>query len=224
MTEPRHRGSRGPLARYGLAIAAGGILLLGAGWALAALTKGASAAPRRVQPLVAVALPPPPPPPVATPPPPPPQEQKMVEQEKVEENEPKPEEAPKEAPAASTNIKGSGTDGFGLRGGAPSLGGEARRGGNSRWGWYAGQVQGRIASALRSHPRTRQGRFENLTVRIWADATGRITRASLGGSTGDAGLDAALRNEVLAGLQLAEAPPTGMPMPIVLRVNARRPN
>lgn len=226
MDEDRDKDTRGFGRRYGPILLGGVLLLAGAGWGLSTLAKGGGGGPRKPAPLVAITLPPPPPAvPTPPPPPPPPTEQKMVEQEKVEENEPKPDERPKEAPAASTGIKGSGTDAFGLRGGGSNgLGGEPRRGSNSKWGWYAGQVQGRIASALRSHARTRNSRFDGLTVRIWADNTGRVTRAALGSSSGDAALDAALRNEILTGLQLTEAPPAGMPMPIVLRVSARRPN
>jgi TonB family protein len=63
-----------------------------------------------------------------------------------------------------------------------------------------------------------------IEVRVWPDATGRITRAKLDRSTGDAALDAAIRDEALSGLQLQQPPPEGMPTPIVLRVSARRPN
>ena len=35
---------------------------------------------------------------------------------------------------------------------------------------------------------------------------------------------AAIKDEVLAGLQLREPPPEDMPVPIVMRLNARRPN
>ncbi len=61
-------------------------------------------------------------------------------------------------------------------------------------------------------------------MRVWADGTGRIVKATLAGSTGRADLDRALQNEILTGLQLESAPPEGMPMPIVMRISARRPN
>jgi hypothetical protein len=41
-------------------------------------------------------------------------------------------------------------------------------------------------------------------------------------STGDGKLDSALRDEVLQGLQLPEPPPADMPMPINLRLTARK--
>jgi periplasmic protein TonB len=62
----------------------------------------------------------------------------------------------------------------------------------------------------------------DLKVKIWADASGRISRAALAGSTGDPELDRALAQEVLTGLQLSEPPPGDMPMPIVMKITARR--
>ena len=80
-----------------------------------------------------------------------------------------------------------------------------------------------MSEALRRNPRTRGAKLR-IEVRIWPDATGRITRAQLSGSSGDPAVDAAIRDEVLTGLQLPEPPPQGMPSPIVLRVIAQRPN
>ena len=152
----------------------------------------------------------------------------MVEQTPINEPEPKPDETPKdEPPPLGTAIQGNGPpDGFGLSGsGNGMIGGNGNgRGsgrGGSKFGWYAGQVQTRIAEALRKNGRTRSADL-SIEVRIWADSNGRISRVSAG-STGDAGLDNAIRNEVLTGLQLQESPPQDMPMPIVLRLTARRP-
>jgi hypothetical protein len=61
-------------------------------------------------------------------------------------------------------------------------------------------------------------------VRVWPDSSGKIARVQVTGTTGDSALDNAIRNEVLSGLNLNEAPPEGMPVPIVLRLVARRPN
>ena len=177
--------------------------------------------------VVKIQLPPPPPPP---PPqtPPPPQEQKMIEQTPIE-HEDKPEPKPvDEPPSATTGVVGNGPpDGFGLgggRGGSGALGNRSNGAGNSKWGWYAGQVQTKIGEALRAHRKTRNASINGLQVRIWSDSTGRITRAQLANSTGDQAVDDAIKNEILGSLQLREAPPQGMPMPIVLRLNARRPN
>jgi TonB family protein len=170
----------------------------------------------------------PPPPPQSTPPPTPPpvieeKKEEMIEQDAVTEEDTKPEPQAAPAPDLGTGITGPGNDSFGLssRGGG-GIGGKSG-GSRSKWGWYAAQVQSGIADALRKNKRTRSANVR-VTVRVWPDASGRITRAKLGESTGDSALDAAITDEVLTGLQLQEAPPAGMPSPIVLRITARRPN
>jgi hypothetical protein len=151
----------------------------------------------------------------------------MVEQMPVDTNEAKPDDAPPApAPDLGTSITGpGGADGFGLGGnrGGGTVGVGGNRGRASRWGWYAAQVQSTIADALRKNPRTREASFR-IEVRVWPDLTGRVTRATLVGTTGDAAVDAAIQADVLTGLQLKEPPPPGLPLPIVLRLTARRPN
>jgi len=171
------------------------------------------------------AVTPPPPPPSKLPPPPMETEQKMIAQEPVNAVEAKPDEAPASAlPAVRTSLVGNGADGFGLRAGNSFFGGgngkTENRDNNSRWGWYATQVQSAISQALQSNNNTRIADFRSV-VQIWSDRTGRITRAHLAGSTGNGALDNAITNEVLAGLVLQEPPPDGMPMPIVLRLTVR---
>jgi periplasmic protein TonB len=190
--------------------------------------------------LIIVSLPPPSvaPPPLRPQPPtvPTESEQKMIVQEPVAETESKPDQAakseapPSDSPGLGTSIQGDGSaNGFGLQagnslgigtGGAGNASGSARR---SRWGWYAGQVQSAISQALQSDKTTRNADFR-IEARIWEDRTGRITRARIARSTGNAALDNAITNDVLVGLILQEPPPDGMPMPIMLRLTARRPN
>lgn len=94
-------------------------------------------------------------------------------------------------------------------------------GGGSRWGWYASIVQTQIEAALRANEKTRSA-VTQVQVRLWADGNGRISRVELASSTGNAELDAAIRNEVLGRLTLREPPPNDMPMPMVTRVTMRR--
>lgn len=149
----------------------------------------------------------------------------MIEQTPVE-NEPKPDAAPDEPPAVdlSTNVTGSGApDGFGLGRSTGSSTGRAGSGdARSRWGWYAGQVQSRLLDRLRNHPKLRSATLR-LEVRIWADASGRVTKSDLASTTGDPALDQALKTDVLQNFRFQEPPPAGMPMPIHLRIAARRP-
>jgi outer membrane biosynthesis protein TonB len=167
----------------------------------------------------------PPPPPLSPPKTPPPPEQKMVEQPPVNKSEEKPKESPKtpdRPPGPPGPVASGPPSDFGLGGGGGSDGGTGGDGG-SQYGWFAGQVQEAIAQALRKNAKTHDASL-HIKVRIWSDASGRITRALLGGSSGDPSVDDAIKNQVLTGLMLPEAPPTDMPMPIVLRVNAQRPN
>jgi periplasmic protein TonB len=222
--------------RYRFFIWAGGLIILIAPITLAIRTFTANQPPAKVQPVTFVKLLPPVPTP--TPPPPPqstPRPQEMIEQKQMMEPETKPmhpdekpkEENKKQAPPGplGVNAKGEGQgDAFGLVGrpGGNGLLNGGGGGSGSRFGWYAAQVQSRIEQALRDNNHTRSASIPGLRVRIWADNTGRVTRAQIIGSTGNSAIDSAITNEVLTGLQLQEPPPSDMPMPIVLRVTAHR--
>ncbi len=145
----------------------------------------------------------------------------MIEQAPVADNEEKKEEPPPEA-AVSTGIKGDGgPDAFGVsgKGNGSQIGGGGSGSSGSKYGWYAAQVQTSIADALRKNSKTRVASIKIL-VRVWPDVTGRITRVKAQ-KTNDPALDQAIA-DALTGLQLKEAPPAGMPAPIVMRISAQR--
>jgi hypothetical protein len=227
---------RGFLRRHGAALAGGVATLALMGLVVTLFWRQDEAPPpRQIREFTVVKIVQPPP---LQPAPPP--EQKMIEQPKMTEPPIKPEpdkpiEKPKELPKESkadepppgplsvaAKAEGPG-DLFNL-GGNPNgrglLGNDSGPGGGP-FGWYAAIVQQQIEAALRANPRTRSAVLE-VQVRLWADATGRITRVELAPSTGDAEIDAALRNEVLGGLVLREPPPKNMPMPVVARITERR--
>jgi periplasmic protein TonB len=190
--------------------------------------------PRQVREITIVNVVPPPPPP---PPPPMIEQPKIVDQPKMIDQEierEKPADKPKDEPVKdakneeppgplSLDAKAVGPgDLFNLGskpGGSPYGGG----GGGSRWGWYASIVQSQIETALRANSRTRNATMQ-VQIRLWADSSGHVNRIELASSTGDAELDAAIRNDVLGNLTLREPPPKDMPMPMVTRVTARRPS
>ena len=225
-------GQKGFIVRYrkplifGIVMAVGIVVISNAG------SGKRESTPRPPERMVSIQLPPPPLPPPPPPlklPPPPQVEQKMVEQAPVAEPEAKPDNQPAKVddpPALGTNISGNGpSDGFGLgnSGNAGLIGGNGKgTKANSRFGWYAGQIQTKIEEALRSNRKTRSANLR-IDVRIWPDATGHITRANLVSSTGDPAIDEAIKSEVLTGLQLKEPPPQGMPLPITIRITVRRP-
>ncbi|WP_024881695.1 MULTISPECIES: energy transducer TonB [unclassified Methylosinus] len=190
-------------------------------------------APRRIHELSIVNILQPPPPP----PPPPPPEQKMIEQTKVDQpefQEPKPVDEPQKAPIKdakndqppgplSLDAKAQGPGDLFNLGGKPGGNAYGGSGGGSGWGWYASMVQSQLRSALEAHKRTRKATMRG-NIRLWADQSGRVTRVQLNGTTGDAELDAVLRNEVFGNLTLREPPPKGMPMPMIIRITEQRPS
>lgn len=187
--------------------------------------KAPKKAPREER-IVMITPPPPPPPPLPPPPkvePPPPKDEEMVQQEEVPDDEPPPEAPAPEAPPAGidSNTGGKGPAIAGGNGGGNRIGGSGRKGGGSKWGYYAAKVQTTVKAALAGNPSTQKATF-SLQVRIWADSSGNITKAVLVGSSGNPAVDQAIRNQVLVGLQLPEPPPAAMPMPITLRIAARK--
>lgn len=151
----------------------------------------------------------------------------MVAQEEVLEEEAPPDDAPADDPAPDlgTGLVGDGPNGFGLTAGGGKGNGRGTiggKGGGSKYGWYAAKVQNTISSALRNNSTTRSATF-TLNVKIWADHSGRVTRAQLIDSTGRSDIDEIIRNQILVGIQLTDAPPDDMPMPINLRITARKP-
>lgn len=153
----------------------------------------------------------------------------MIEQDPVAADEPPPDDAPApDEPSADlgTGLVGDGDNGFGLTPGGGNRGGGNRqigaRAGGSRWGWYASRVQNTITQALGNHSATRNA-TPSIQVRIWADRNGRVTRAEITNSSGDRTLDEIIRNQILTGIVLSDPPPEDMPMPINLRINARKP-
>jgi len=207
-----------------------GLVILGAGVVFAArkLSENNQTEIRRDE-VVTLQLPPPTPPP--TPPPqqtptplPTPEEHEdkpMEAQQPVQEE--KKTEAPKEKPVSApaplgTSITGPGGGAdLGLANGLGGSGGGYGTGGGTKYGWYASEIQNKIADAVRNDPRMR-GTNMNVIVKIWPDATGRIVRAKVS-SAGNEALEAIVRDGILTGLQLPNPPPADMPLPIVMRLN-----
>ena len=228
------KSERTALLRYGAVVVVAALFLSGIIYFL--LGHDDMPPPRQVRDLtiVNVTLPPPPPPP----PPQPQPEQKMIEQPKMAEpefKEEKPVAKPKDEPAKdakndeppgplSLDAKPTGPGDLfnlgGKPGGSPYGGGG---GGGSRFGWYATIITSQIEAAIRANPKTRNMATQ-IQVRLWVDSSGHISRVVLTPSSGNAEVDAALRNEVIGSLTLREPPPKDMPMPVVTRVTARRPS
>ena len=218
------------LQKYRVKMIVAGVVVIGA---VAFVVVSPKEAPKKKSSVNMVNIMPPLPPPPPPPPPPkeqPPEPETVKEEKFVPEDAPKPEpvaQAPADAPMG-TNLQGDGPNAFGLGvgGGGGLIGGTGTGkggGGGSKYGAYAGQVQSSVAGALRNHKKTRSAALD-VKVRIWLDATGRVTRATVSGTSGKPDVDAAIRDEILTGLQLQNPPPDGMPMPVVMRLSAARPH
>jgi TonB family protein len=103
-------------------------------------------------------------------------------------------------------------DGSGVGGG----GGDAA----ARYAWYYGKMQPDVEAALRRNKRLNSASVR-IEARIWWDESGRITRVQAVRSSGDPSVDAALQDVV--GVSFRQTPPADLPMPFVVRINARRP-
>jgi protein TonB len=205
--------------RNWLALTVGAAVLAGGTSAAIALSSKGGAGNRKAENFTMVTIAPPPPVVLPPPPPPPPQEEEMIKAEEEKE-----EEAPAEDNSPSTGIVSNGpADGFGMK----STGGRGQKtmirpvSPVTVWTKYANGATSRIADAMRRHNRLKHSSM-SIRASVWIDSTGRIIRAETQ-STGDAALDAALRNDILNGMQLSGPPPEGMKMPVNLKLNARRP-
>jgi len=225
----KRKSSTSPLQR-GLMVAGGCVLVGGFVYLVSGKSDGdkrRAPAPQVVN--ITVPPPPPPPPPPRPKPPettPPPETAQQMVAETAAEPTPAPA-APSNDGPLGTGIKGDGgADGFGLGTGPGGGGGGTRLGGSggggTRWAGYSGTVKKRISDALSADPRTRfaDGRVE---LGLWFDAGGRITRVALRKSTLEAEVEAAMKADVLVGLQI-QPPPSDMPQPIWMSTILRRSN
>jgi TonB family protein len=90
-----------------------------------------------------------------------------------------------------------------------------------RYGWYYAKLATEIEDAFRKQ-KLLTSASTRVELRVWTDASGRVTHLQLVRSTGDPKLDEAI--ESIVGLRLREPPPRDIPMPMIARLTARRPN
>lgn len=214
------------------------VLVTLAGYAVRWIASNRGApAPRKVMQFTVVSVPPPqvkpPPPPPVTPP-------KVEEPENTRVNlkpqdllppdEPRPASPPAGPLALATEGEGPG-DAFNLAGNPGGRGllsggglgdgsGDGLGGGGSRFGWYYAQLATEIEDAFRHHKQLTSA-SARVELRVWVDPDGRISKVQLVRSTGDPKVDEAIQSVV--GLRLREPPPRDIPMPMVARLTARRP-
>ena len=164
--------------------------------------------------------PPPPPPPPKEPP-----KERPKEQPKEVKVEPKPEPAP---PAEQLKMEGAAGEGPSpFAAGTVSneyTGGDVGTkigGGNThQFDWYTGQIKSRMEDALAKDPQLASGRYK-VVVRVWINASGRLERFELVGSSGDTDKDERIKTALNHMPPVSEAPPENMPQPVKLRITSR---
>lgn len=163
--------------------------------------------------------PPPPPPPKPQEKPPEPQ----MKKEEVKLDQPKPDapnrdDAPEGKQLGIDAEGGAGSDGFGLVG---NKGGrDLLAGGKGAFTFYTNQLQRHLQDELAKNRKLKR-RDYRVMVRIWLSKSGSVQRVDLGGSSGDAEVDEALRVTLAAAPALRDAPPENMPQPIRIRIMNR---
>lgn len=155
------------------------------------------------------------------PPPPPPKEQHSDKEIKIEQ--PRPQEAP-QPPGDVLKMEGAagtGSSPFAAGTVVNDYKGERIGGkGLAAYAWYTDQIKAHVEEALAGQKDLVKVQYR-LNVRIWLARDGRVERAELQGSSGDASIDKLIR-KALAGVgSIAEAPPEDMPQPVKLRITSK---
>lgn len=194
-------------------------------WLRDVLMSGKPSKPMKLQQITLVRPPPPPPKPPEQKPP----EPEVKDEVKLDEPQPTPEpqqaDAPPPGPDLGVDAEGSGSgDGFGLvgkKGAADLIGGGGR---GNPWGWYDAQLNDAVNSAFQqalSREKVLKDKNYKVIVKVWLDDAGKVTRAQLVESTGDARADEVLKDALRDMRALREGPPADMPQPVKIRVTSR---
>ena len=174
----------------------------------------------KVQQISLVRPPPPPPPPPEEKPP----EPEIKEEVKLDEPQPTPDE-PQQADAPPPDGIAEGPDGgmaTDIARGVPTLPGSG--GGGNPWAWYDAMVNDAVNTAVQaalSREQALKNKNYKVIVKVWIDSGGKVTRAALVDSTGDARADEVLKEALKDMRALRDSPPADMPQPMKIRVTSR---
>ena len=89
----------------------------------------------------------------------------------------------------------------------------------NRYAWYYVRVASELEDAFRKQHRLANA-STRVELRVWTEPSGRVSRVELVKSTGDPAWDEAIQSVV--GLRVLEPPSQDIPMPMILRLTARR--
>ena len=159
------------------------------------------------------------------PPPPPPKEEKKPEDK--QDNKPQPQDKPKplETPPAPQQLKMDGPAGEGPSPFAAGTvnneyrGGEIGTGNGLQFALFTNQLQRHMQEALARDPDVKSEDYK-VDVSVWLRPDGSFDRVRLDSSTGNAKLDASLR-QALNQLPPVTGVPANLPQPVRLRITNR---
>lgn len=202
-------------------LVAGVLVLVGMiGWGLYSLLASKGHAPKKPPKisLLPDRPPPPPPPPPPKPPEPPKAEQKEVKAEPPKEPQPQAQNEP-------LKMEGAAGDGPSPFAAGPVskeyIGGDTGSAGGRMQNWmFVDRLQRHLQEALNRNRKLREVDYR-VTLRIWLAGDGTVKRAELMQSTGNAKVDALLKETLLEVAAMREAPPQDLPQPIRIRVTTR---
>lgn len=199
-------------------------VLAGIGYGIKKLFSGG--APQKKQITTVKLLPDTPPPPPPPPPKEPPKETpKEQHKEAPKEPEPKPVEAP---PAENLKMEGAAGDGPSpfqagtvnneYKGGAVATIGSD---GGVKFRWYAGLVKSQIERAIERDKKLTQGQYK-IVVSVWLKPNGQFERLSVEQSDSTPEIEQGIREALNDLPAMQESPPENMPMPIRMRITAKK--
>ena len=176
--------------------------------------------------MVTLIKPPPPPPIREKPPEPEIKKQEIVEDKKEEVEEEESKEADDAPPGDQLGLDAdgaAGSDAFGLvgkKGGRALLGGDGNADLLRKYAWYMAVIQEELRRKVKKHLDENggipKGKLEAI-VRIVMNDVGGIVDFAIVGSSGDHGMDEAVK-EALASARIHEAPPEDMPRAMKIRI------
>lgn len=220
--------------RTWLWVVLGLLALAAAGYGIWSLTNQTLGKAKKAPPsTTALLLPPPPPPPLPPPQEKPPEPTEVIKPVPTEVPTPVPEKTPEaDAAPAAVSIDAAPTgagDSFGLQGGGPGgMGGAGATGtgrGPAGGGVFSDGIYGRnLSSALQQRIQDEDAvnrQVFSAEFSVWVDARGRVTRAELVRSSGNAKRDEKLV-AVLQSVADLDAPPASIRFPARVTVRGRR--
>lgn len=199
-------------------------ILAGIGYGIKKLLGGGPTHKRQITTVKLLPDTPPPPPP-----PPPKEPPKETPKEQPKEAPKEPESKPAETPPAETlKMEGAAGDGPSpfqsgavnneYKGGAVATIGSD---GGVKYRWYAGLVKSQIERAIERDKKLTQGQYK-IVVSVWLKPNGQFERLSVEQSDTTPEIEQGIREALNDLPAMQESPPENMPMPIRLRISAKK--